>query len=85
MNITSLVFTILIARREGAKSDSPASVTVTLASKPATFGGHKYVVIRGRRGTAASVETLAVYRVRNDGMLQRLRRYPVALSFRDDK
>jgi len=48
-------------------------------SKPATSGGHKYVVIRGRRGTAASVETLAVYRVRNDGILQRLRRYPVAL------
>jgi hypothetical protein len=81
--ITSLVFTILLARRE-ASSRAFVS-TVHMDSKPATFGGHKYVVIRGRLGRAASVETLAVYRVRNDGILQRLRRYPVALSFRDDK
>jgi hypothetical protein len=82
----SLAISIVVARSQGATSLSPALVsTVYMDSKPATFGGHKYVVIRGRRGTAASVETLAVYRVRNDGMLRRLRRYPVALSFRDDK
>jgi hypothetical protein len=65
--------------------DTVASNSVYLDSRAATFGGHKYVVIRGRQGRGASVETFAVYRVRNDGMLRRLRRYPAALNFLDDK
>jgi hypothetical protein len=66
-------------------NDTVAVSTVYMDSKPATFRGHKYVVIRGRQGRAASVEVFAVYRVRNDGMLRRLRRYPAALNFLDDE
>lgn len=36
---------------------------------------HQYVVLRNVSGT------LAVYRVRNDGMLKRLKRWPDALDF----
>jgi len=36
--------------------------------------GHRYVVLRNVRGV------LAVYRVRNDGVLKRLRRWPDALG-----
>jgi hypothetical protein len=36
--------------------------------------GHKYVVLRNVRGA------LAVYRVRNDGMLKRMKRWPVAID-----
>ena len=39
-----------------------------------THGGKQYVVLRNARGL------LAVYRVRNDGMLKRLRRWPSALE-----
>jgi hypothetical protein len=66
-------------------NDTLATDAVYMDSKPETFGGHKYVVIRGRQGKGASVETFAVYRVRNDGMLRRLRRYPAALNFLNDK
>ena len=65
--------------------DTLASNTFYLDSHAATLGGHKYVVIRGSQGRGASIETFAVYRVRNDGMLRRLRRYPAALNFLDDK
>jgi hypothetical protein len=37
-------------------------------------GGKNYVVLRNVRGV------LAVYRVRNDGMLKRLRRWPAELG-----
>lgn len=37
--------------------------------------GHQYVVLRNITGT------LAAYRVRNDGMLKRLKRWPGALDF----
>jgi len=66
-------------------NDTVATDSVYLDSKPATLYGHKYVVIRGRQGRAASVEIFAVYRVRNDGMLRRLRRYPADLNFLDDE
>lgn len=39
-----------------------------------THDGHKYMVLRNISGT------LAVYRVRNDGMLKRLKRWPGALD-----
>lgn len=39
-------------------------------------GDHQYVVLRNARGV------LAVYRVRNDGMLKRLRRWPASLEHR---
>jgi hypothetical protein len=37
-------------------------------------GSHLYVVLRGGRGP--SDEPMAVYRVKNDGVLRRLRRWP---------
>ena len=44
------------------------------ASGPAKHKGKKYVVLRNTRGV------LAVYRVRNDRMLKRLKRWPDALE-----
>ena len=90
LDALSLGIDAIAARSQGATDFSPALLgSVLMHCKPATFGGrgHKYVVIKGQvrdsgecctQGTAAS-EMLAVYRVRNDGTLQRLRRYPVAL------
>ena len=40
--------------------------------------GHRYVVLRGGGGPVD--RAMAVYRVRNDGMLKRLRRWPAALD-----
>ncbi len=39
-------------------------------SREVEHGAHRYVVLRNVSGT------LAVYRVRNDGMLRRMRRWP---------
>jgi hypothetical protein len=50
-------------------SDQPANT-----SGVAEVGGHRYVVLRNVRGV------LAVYRVRNDGVLKGLRRWPPALG-----
>jgi hypothetical protein len=58
MDAQSLVINIIVARSQGATSVGPSLVgTLLMDSKAATFG--KYVVIRGRRGTATSVKTLA--------------------------
>ena len=49
--------------------DQPANTSGVEAHE-----GHQYVVLRNVRGT------LAVYRVKNDGMLRRMRRWPSALN-----
>lgn len=50
-------------------TDQPANTSSVEAHE-----GHEYVVLRNAGGT------LAVYRVKNDGVLRRLRRWPSALD-----
>jgi hypothetical protein len=59
------------ADREGWTVDQPSS-----ASGVVEHGGKAYVVLFN------ASRTLAVYRVRNDGMLKRLRRWPAVLDGR---
>jgi hypothetical protein len=49
--------------------DQPSNSSGTVRHK-----GHQYVVLRHVRGV------LAVYRIRNDGMLKRLRRWPAEID-----
>jgi hypothetical protein len=56
-------------RAEGAIADQPAN-----DSGPVVHEGKQYVVLRNVRGV------LAVYRVRNDGVLKRLKRWPSELE-----
>lgn len=49
----------------GGGSDQPAN-----DSREVEHAGHRYVVLRNVNGI------MAVYRVRNDGMLRRMRRWP---------
>lgn len=53
------------AERIGAIADQPSG-----SSGPRTVDGHRYVVLENR------YRLLAVYRVRNDGRLKRLRQWP---------
>jgi hypothetical protein len=55
-----------IAKREGYSADQPSESR----SGEDVYDGKRYVVLRNGSGV------LAVYRVRNDGMLKRLRRWP---------
>jgi len=56
--------------REGVPADQPASGS----SGVEEVGGKQYVVLRNARGI------LRVYRVRNDGVLKGLRRWPKELA-----
>jgi hypothetical protein len=58
------------AKREGYFADQPAEG----ASGQQEHGDKSYLVLRNRAGV------LAVYRVRNDGVLKRLRRWPADLG-----
>ena len=58
------------AAREGYRADQPADGS----SGPQQIDGHWYVALRNVRGV------LAVYRVKNDGALRRLRRWPAELT-----
>lgn len=57
-------------KHEGHDAPQPAETD----SGATEHGGKQYVALRNRNGM------LAVYRVRNDGMLKRLRRWPPALE-----
>jgi len=57
-------------KREGALAIQPSEGD----SGQARHGGKSYVVLRNVNGV------LAVYRVRNDGMLKRLKRWPASLG-----
>ena len=58
-----------------------ASISVPQHSKVETYRGLKYVLIRGQPDRRAKPETWVVYRVRNDGMLRRMKRWPAYLNF----
>jgi hypothetical protein len=58
------------AKRQGWVASQPAEASSGLEQ----HDGHEYIVLRNVNGT------LAVYRVRNDGFLKRLKRWPVALD-----
>jgi hypothetical protein len=45
------------------------------------YDGHRYVVLQNEQATVPEFR-LAVYRVKNDGMLKRLRRWPAAIEGR---
>jgi hypothetical protein len=57
------------------QSDGLGSVQPTSASSVEQIGGLRYVVLRNGQGGV-----LAVYRVRNSGLLRRMRRWPPALA-----
>lgn len=59
-------------KTEGHDAAQPSEID----SGEIEHGGKRYVALRNRDGI------LAVYRVRNDGMLKRLRRWPSALEER---
>lgn len=59
----------MAARAKGYRPDAPAN-----DSGVEEHGGKSYVVLKNVRGP------LAVYRVRNDGMLKALKRWPKALE-----
>jgi len=59
-------------KTEGREAAQPSEVD----SGEIEHGGKQYVALRNRNGI------LAIYRVRNDGMLKRLRRWPAALEER---
>jgi hypothetical protein len=63
----------MAAAREGYRADYPSSE----ASGEEEIGGKQYVVLRDAGGG-----TMAVYRVRNDGMLKRLKRWPSVIDER---
>ena len=57
----------------GEHTDQPSK-----ASEVEAHDGRWYVVLRGGRGPAD--EPMAVYRLKNDGMLRRLRRWPADIK-----
>jgi hypothetical protein len=59
----------IAARKEAGTPQQPAN-----DSGVEKHGGKRYVVLRNIKGT------LAVYRVRNDGVLKSLKRWPKSLS-----
>jgi hypothetical protein len=61
---------IMTAAREGYSVDQPSE----LGSGQEEVGGKSYIVLRNCNGI------LAVYRIRNDDMLKRLRRWPAELG-----
>jgi hypothetical protein len=56
------------ARKNGLMFDQPSN-----SSGVQEFAGKRYVILQNANGV------LAIYRVRNDGMLKRLRRWPDSL------
>jgi hypothetical protein len=62
----------MAAAREGYRAEQPSAA----GSGEEEIDGKQYVVLRNARGT------IAVYRVRNDGMLKRLKRWPNAIDER---
>jgi hypothetical protein len=56
------------------QTDGTAAEQPTSKSSVETIGNLRYVVLRNER------RLLAVYRVRNSGLLRRMRRWPLALS-----
>jgi hypothetical protein len=58
--------------RAGATGNAPSA-------RMASAGGREYVVLRGQRALGGPV-IVAVYRVRNDGVLKGLRRWPRELE-----
>jgi hypothetical protein len=56
-------------KRGGVVLDQPSN-----DSGPMSVGGHDYVVLHNCNGV------LAVYRVRTDGMLKRLKRWPTEID-----
>lgn len=66
----------VIQRAFGAylKTDGITAEQPTSKSSVETVGDLKYVVLRGER------RVLAVYRIRNSGLLRRARRWPLVLN-----
>jgi hypothetical protein len=60
----------MTAAHVGYRVDQPDSSS----SGPANVGGHDYVALRNVNGV------LAVYRVKNNGTLRRLKRWPAELD-----
>lgn len=58
----------LAARKQGVSADIPGNISGIFEDD-----GKRYVALRNGRGV------LALYRVRNDGLLKRLRRWPAGL------
>ncbi len=60
-------------RRNGASPDQPSNLSAVEA-----HAGHWYAVLRGGRGSGDA--PMAVYRLKNDGILRRLRRWPASIE-----
>lgn len=56
-------------------ADAPANVLLAMSGADTDMKGRRYVVLRD-----GSIDICAVYRVRNDGTLKRLKRWPAEVG-----